>query len=309
MNTSICFLDFVGKMYIDIAVNLTDDMFEGIYHEKKRHDSDRDVVIERAKTAGCTQMILLAGSFEDSKKCFALCEELDPKGSSLFTTVGVHPTRCEGVAFSEKDFERLINNRTVALGEMGLDYDRLFFCEKETQLIGFEGQLELVGKFDLPLILHLRNAFEDFVSVMEKHRHAWEKRGGVVHSFTGSRDEMETLVEMGLYIGINGCSLRDPNFLESVLPNIPLDRILVETDAPYCDIRPTHPSWKHITPITTCKPEKWVPNTIVKNRNESACINLITQVIAGVRKEHYPTMCETIRQNTLRLFHKLVRIA
>ena len=296
-------------MYIDIAVNLTDEMFDGVYHGKPRHESDRAAVVTRAFASGCTHLILLAGSLNDADACAAMCAQSE----SLFTTIGVHPTRCSTLLETseialQNRFDNFLktNPKAIAIGEIGLDYDRLHFCEKHVQIAGFETQLKLASKFEYPLVLHLRNAFEDFVEIMQRTCAGWKRNGAVVHSFTGTRKEMEQLTNMGLYIGLNGCSLRDPEFLQNVVPHIPEELILFETDSPYCDIKPRHPGWAYLlqNPITTCKPDKWVPNTFVKNRNEPALINQVALVVGKARDKD---ITHIVHANTLRLFKKLVR--
>ena len=309
------------NMFIDIAVNLTDDMFQGIYHDKKRHECDLNLVLERARDAKCDQMIVLAGSIEDAQKCAILCDEFDPKNESLFTTIGVHPTRCDSIMETDqvdnvtslfKDFIGARPKRVAAFGEFGLDYDRLHFCSRENQLRGFEAQLKAVEHLraqsvDLPLLLHLRNAFDDFVHLMNKYKHVWETCGGVVHSFTGTRDEMETLTDMGLYIGLNGCSLRTEESLRDVIPFIPLDKIMYETDSPYCDVRSTHPGYQFLHPSTSFKPEKFQMGSMVKNRNEPACIQNVAIIVARARGVDVSSLSKAVHENTVRLFKQLVR--
>ena len=311
-------------MHIDIAANLTDDMFNGVYHDKKRHEGDIGAVIDRSKAAGCEQMIVLAGTLSDAKKCLSICEQFDPEMQSLFTTVGFHPTRCDEIlplltnpdlsddaAVDEMhaiftDFiAKAGEGRVVAIGEFGLDYDRLQFCTKEVQRRFFEIQLRVASRFELPLLLHLRNAFDDFEAIYERFRTPGSR--GVVHSFTGTRQEMERLVDMGLYIGINGCSLREAM---DVVPHIPDDRIMYETDAPYCDIRPTHPGFGYLANMNlpkTVKPEKFVLGSLVKGRNEPCCIDQVAVTVAGIRGADAATLSAVVRRNTLQLFKKLVR--
>ncbi len=165
-------------------------------------------------------------------------------------------------------------------------------------------------KIELPLLLHLRNAFDDFVVLMNKYKHVWETCGGVVHSFTGSFDEMKVLTNMGLYIGLNGCSLRSEESLTQVVPFIPESKIIFETDAPYCDVRPTHPGHKLLDPSSipkTAKPEKFQLGYMVKGRNEPACISQVATIVARARGADVSTLTQKVHDNTLRLFTKLAR--
>ncbi|KAL2116334.1 hypothetical protein VTJ04DRAFT_8501 [Mycothermus thermophilus] len=140
----------------------------------------------------------------------------------------------------------------VAFGEFGLDYDRLHYCSREVQLHSFAVQLDLAASLSppLPLFLHSRAAHEDFVRLLKEHLGPkLEKlggKGGVVHSFTGTVEEMRELAEgLGLYIGVNGCSLKTKENCD-VVREIPLDRIMLETDGPWCEVRPSHEGWKYL---------------------------------------------------------------
>ncbi|KAI0438085.1 TatD family hydrolase [Xylaria telfairii] len=138
----------------------------------------------------------------------------------------------------------------VAFGEFGLDYDRLHFCSRKVQLHSFAAQLDLVLSLtpQPPLFLHSRAAHDDFVGLLKaKFGSRLEKleRGGVVHSFTGTAAEMHELADLGLYIGTNGCSFKTEENC-AVVKEIPLDRLMLETDGPWCEIRPTHAGWKHL---------------------------------------------------------------
>ncbi len=138
----------------------------------------------------------------------------------------------------------------VAFGEFGLDYDRLHYCSRKVQLHSFAAQLDLVLSLrpQPPLFLHSRAAHDDFVGLLKaKFGARLEKleRGGVVHSFTGTAAEMRELAELGLHIGTNGCSFKTEENC-AVVRAIPLDRLMLETDGPWCEIRPTHAGWRHL---------------------------------------------------------------
>lgn len=123
------------------------------------------------------------------------------------------------------------NGQAVAFGEIGLDYDRLFLSAKEPQLKYFEAQLDLAVEIQLPLFLHSRAASEDFERLLGPRLAKLPKRG-LVHSFTGTLEEMERMVALGLDIGVNGCSLKTEENLE-VVKAIPLERLQIETDGPW----------------------------------------------------------------------------
>lgn len=119
----------------------------------------------------------------------------------------------------------------VAFGEIGLDYDRLMLTVKEQQLKYFEKQLDLAVDIQLPLFLHMRAAADDFKRLLVPRLEKLPNKG-LVHSFTGTLEEMNSLIALGLDIGINGCSLRAEESLD-VVRQIPLDRIQIETDGPW----------------------------------------------------------------------------
>ncbi|KAI0392459.1 hypothetical protein F5Y17DRAFT_459879 [Xylariaceae sp. FL0594] len=143
----------------------------------------------------------------------------------------------------------------VAYGEFGLDYDRLHYCSKTIQLHSFSAQLDLVLslKPQLPLFLHSRAAHADFVRLLKQKfgpRLERLEKGGVVHSFTGTREEMRELADLGLYIGTNGCSFKTEENC-AVVREIPLDRLMLETDGPWCEVRPTHAGWRYLVDAKT----------------------------------------------------------
>lgn len=119
----------------------------------------------------------------------------------------------------------------VAFGEIGLDYDRLFLSQKEPQLKYFEAQLDLAVELQMPLFLHSRAASEDFERLIGA-KLPQLPRGGLVHSFTGTMEEMNRLVALGLDIGVNGCSMKTEENLE-VVKAVPLERLQIETDGPW----------------------------------------------------------------------------
>ncbi|XP_033332871.1 deoxyribonuclease TATDN1 [Megalopta genalis] len=293
------------RKFIDIGANLTDPMFQGIYHGSQKHQPDLDKVLERSWNNDLSKIIITAGNVEESKKAL----EIARTDERLFSTVGCHPTRCN--EFEENDnpeaYLKLLSDlaidnkdKVIAIGEMGLDYDRLQFCSKDVQKKYFEMQLSLCSTLKLPMFLHCRNASEDFVKILRKHKDTLT--AGVVHSFDGNPEEANSILQMGLYIGINGCSLKTEENLFAVT-TIPSDRLMIETDCPWCEIRPTHASAKDvITNFTSVKKEKWQPDRMVKGRNEPCTIVQILEVLARIRDEEEEYLCNQIYKNTMKVF-------
>ena len=228
------------------------------------------------------------------------------KAGFCYATVGVHPcqakhfdTHPEGPSKLLQDLRELAlstkqSGHTVAFGEIGLDYDRLFLSSKESQLKWFEAQLDLAIEVQLPLFLHSRAAGEDFERLLKSRLDKLPKRG-LVHSFTGTKEEMLRLVDLGLDIGVNGCSLKTEENLE-VVRHIPLDRIQIETDGPWCEIRPSHASAKYLSdapPLPKAvKKEKWQKGCMVKGRNEPVAIAHVAHVIAKIKGVSVEEVCE-----------------
>ncbi|KAJ3298516.1 TatD DNase [Borealophlyctis nickersoniae] len=304
---------------IDIGVNLTDSMFRGVYRGKIVHKDDLASVVQRARDAGVNKMLVTAGNLEEAEKAFELAGQYD----GCYATVGVHPTRCldferDPATSASRDpdtyFEslRLLTEKespraerlVVAIGECGLDYDRLEFCPKEVQIRYFERQFDLAKQCQLPMFLHNRNTGGDFVKMVRANRHKFTE--GVVHSFDGPWEEAKILTEeLGLYIGINGCSLKTEENLQ-VVKQIPVENMMIETDAPWCDIRPTHASYKYVKTameqIKTKKKEKFEEGCMVKGRNEPCTLEFVLNVIACVKEMDPGEVAEIVYANTEKVF-------
>ncbi|KAF3425317.1 hypothetical protein E2986_06232 [Frieseomelitta varia] len=297
------------RKFIDIGANLTDPMYQGIYHGSQKHLPDLDKVLERSWNNDISKIIITAGNIEESKKAL----EIARTDERLFSTVGCHPTRCnefeesgdpEAYFKSLSDLAADNKDKVVAIGEMGLDYDRLQFCSKDIQKKYFEMQLSLCSTLKLPMFLHCRNASEDFVRILRKHKDTLT--AGVVHSFDGNPEEANSILQMGLYIVIINdfvySSLKTEENLFAVT-TIPSDKLMIETDCPWCEIRPTHASAKDvITNFPSIKKEKWQPDKMVKGRNEPCTIVQILEVLARIRDEEEEYLCNQIYKNTMKVF-------
>ena len=206
---------------IDIGANLTHDSF----------DADRGAVIERAKAAGVQRLIVTGTSVTESARAVELTKDYP---GTLYATAGVHPHHAKD--FDEHSTEALRalaqNDEIVAIGECGLDFFRNFSSPKQ-QKSAFSSQLELAINVGLPVFLHQRDAHEEFLSLLEPVRD--QLSGGVAHCFTGGPNELHAYLNLDLYIGITGwlCDERRGAALLDAVSNVPLDRVLIETDAPY----------------------------------------------------------------------------
>lgn len=223
---------------IDIGANLTHDSF----------DHDRDDVLQRARAAGVTRMIVTGASREHSPQALALARQ---HPGELFATAGVHPHHA--IEYTEEcDAEMRAlhaHPEVVAVGECGLDFFR-DFSPRPVQRKAFERQLQLasdiavngVGK---PLFLHQRDAHADFMAMMKN----FDGRLGpaVVHCFTGSREELFDYLDADWHIGITGwlCDERRGQHLRELVKHIPANRLMIETDAPYLLPRTVRPLPSH----------------------------------------------------------------
>ncbi len=252
----------------------------------------------------------------ESEEALKLAEQHE----NLYATVGVHPTRCsefeshpagpQAYMASLLDLARRgkRTGKVVAIGELGLDFDpdRLKFCPRETQEKWFAAQLDLSHELGLPLFLHNRSSTERFCEILQHNRAKWTK--GVAHSFTGTPSELSSLLAIeGMYVGLNGCSLKTPENLESA-KLVPLDRLMVESDAPWCDIRRTHASFSYVAegmeqpPFNGTKKEKFEMGRAVKERNEPSSTRLVAGVVAGVKGLDLEVLCDAAWRNTCECF-------
>ncbi|XP_057951205.1 uncharacterized protein LOC131145995 isoform X2 [Malania oleifera] len=288
---------------------LTDGMFKGIYNGKQCHKSDILTVLARAWNAGVERIIVTGGSLEESKEALAIAET----DGRLFCTVGVHPTRCkefEETGDPDRHFQALLllakegieKGKVVAIGECGLDYDRLHFCPSEIQKKYFEKQFELADATKLPMFLHMRAAAEDFCEILERNKNKFT--AGVTHSFTGSADDRDKLLSFSnLFIGVNGCSLKTAENLD-VVKSIPLERMMIETDSPYCEIKNTHAGINFVKSLwSSKKKEKYDQECLVKGRNEPCLVRQVLEVVSGCKGiSNIDQLSKTLYHNTCRVF-------
>ncbi|KAJ4831887.1 hypothetical protein Tsubulata_022301 [Turnera subulata] len=247
---------------------------------------------------------------------FALLESIQ-LGASEFCIMARELFKCwfliqefEKSGDPEKHFQALLSlakegiqkGKVVAIGECGLDYDRLHFCPADTQKKYFEKQFELAYHTKLPMFLHMRAAAEDFCEIVERNKHRFT--GGVTHSFTGSAEDCDKLLRFSnMYIGINGCSLKTSENLD-VVKGIPVERMMIETDSPYCEIKRTHAGISFVKSLwPSSKKEKYDQDKTVKGRNEPCLVRQVLEVVSGCKGiADVEQVSKTIYHNTCRVF-------
>ena len=218
---------------VDIGANLT--------HESFQHDFD--AVLGRAREQGVTRMVVTGASREGSHDAVALA---DKHPGVLYATAGVHPHHAiDYDAATESELRALAAHDAVrAVGETGLDYHRNY-SPRAVQLAAFEKQLAIAIDFGMPVFLHQRDAHADFLALLKSARS--QSPAAVVHCFTDTREALFDYLDLDCHIGITGwiCDERRGTHLREFVREIPADRLMLETDAPYLLPRNVTPKPSH----------------------------------------------------------------
>ena len=239
-------------------------------------DEDRDYVLTRAIDAGVTGVINPGTDLETSRRAVVLAERYD----SVYAAVGVHPHEASTVDDQMlNELRRLASHpKVVAIGEIGLDYYR-DLSPRARQRAAFEAQLTLAADLGLPVIIHQR---ESAIDVMASLR-AWatgEHPGCVLHAFSGDEAMADEAVSLGLLIGVGGpVTFKNARRLLDIVPRLPLNCLVIETDAPYL-----------------------APHPYRGTRNEPAYVALVAERLAQLRGSSHDELACQVTANTLRLF-------
>ena len=199
------------------------------HYDDEAFDNDREALIRFLPEAGIGRVVNIAASPESIEECLDLAHRFP----YVYCALGIHPEHCAEMdeALLEEIRKKLRDEKAVAVGEIGLDY---YWPEpdREIQKHWFARQLQLAAEVDLPVVIHSREAAADTMRIM-KENHA-EKVGGVVHCYSYSVELAREFVKMGFYIGIGGVlTFKNARKLVEVAREIPLERLLLETDCPY----------------------------------------------------------------------------
>ncbi len=256
-------------------------LFDSHCHiDDKSYNSDLNQVMNRAKEEGVNAVMVVGVDIKTSQNAINIAQTFD----HVITSVGIHPH--DAVSCSQKNLDTLIdlakkNPCVKAWGETGLDFNRMFSPAKD-QEVCFIAQLEIADTLDLPLIFHERDSEGRFYELLKSH--GPKDRKGVVHCFSGSEKEMHNYLDLGYHIGITGILTikKRGKYLRSIVPMIPEDKILIETDAPY------------LTPA----PQK---NKV--RRNEPAFVKSVLLKLAQIKEMDPERLSQIIFDNTKRFYN------
>lgn len=243
----------------------------------RQFDEDREAMIERAYEAGVTRLVIPAIELGNCAAVIRLAEQYE----HIFCAVGIHPNMTADYQPAHLyELEALAQHeKVVAIGEIGIDYhwDK---SPKETQHRAFAAQMELADGLDLPIIIHNREADRDTIRLLEASPLNGKDRPGVMHSFGGDEFTAHKAIEMGFYLGFTGpITYKKADRSRTIAGQLPLERILIETDAPY------------LTP----KPYRG-------KRNEPLYVIKVAEKLAEVHGVTLDEICEVTTRNACELF-------
>ncbi len=210
----------------DIGVNLTNNRF----------NEDWRSIVESSVNAGVDKLIITGTDIQESQSALLMSEAIP---ANCYATVGIHPHYAKDVVdehgeptFIEQLKSLASHPKAVAIGECGLDFNRNF-SSPESQRVVFETQLQIACELGKPIFLHERDAFEEQINLLKKYRS--KLVGGVAHCFTGNIEQISAYLDLDLHIGITGwlCDSKRGKDLLDAVRHLPLNKLLLETDAPY----------------------------------------------------------------------------
>ena len=243
--------------------------------DHERFKDDVDQVIERAKLSQVQSIITVGADLASSRQAV----EFARRYPDVIATVGVHPHDADSVSDSVLNEIAILaqDEGVVAIGEIGLDY-HYDFSPRDVQRRVFAIQISLARELELPIVVHVREAYQDVMSIL-KSEHA-EDVGGIVHCFSGDREVAKDCLDMGFYISVGGIlTFANSQELREIIRGLPMDRILLETDAPY------------LTPV----PYRG-------KRNEPAYVVHVAEALANLKGITFDEVAETTTLNACKLF-------
>ena len=255
----------------DIACNFSSERF----------DKDLDEVINRAIANKITKFGLICSRMSDLNKLLKIYQQYS---KSMFYTIGVHPHHANEIndGYLKKLKDVIATNNPHAIGETGLDFYRNLSTYEE-QIYAFEEQIKIAIYTNKPLFLHQRDSHDDFIKILKKYSSDISK--AVVHCFTGTQEQLDDYLELDFYIGVTGwiCDEKRNVELRKTIKNIPLEKLMIETDCPYL-----------------------IPKNLVEkpknNRNEPSNLNHIINEIAELMEIDIDILRKQTFVNTINYF-------
>lgn len=252
-------------MLFDTHVHLNDEQF----------NDDLEEVMKRAQEAGVEHMVVVGFNRETIERALQIVEKYD----FLYASVGWHPV--DAIDMTEEDLmwleEKARHPKVVAYGEIGLDYhwDK---SPKDIQQEVFRKQIRLAKKLRLPLIIHNREATEDIIQVLKEEDA--KEIGGIMHCFSGSAESAKECLRLNFYISLGGpVTFKNAKKPKRVAEQVPLDKLLIETDCPYL-----------------------APHPYRGKRNEPAYVKLVAEQIAELKGISYEEVARATTENAKKLF-------
>lgn len=249
-------------MFIDTHCHLTDNYVSGNLKE----------LIKRAIAADVNTLICPTANPEDIPNAVKIIEQYD----NIFATIGIHPEYAGIDAAKYLEDSVLTHPKVIGIGEIGLDYHS-GNNNREAQIKLFEQQLDLAKKYNLPVAIHTRDAEEDTAAILN------DDIRGVMHCFTSSWNLAKTMLDKGFYFSASGIlTFKNAAEIRETFSKIPLDRLVIETDSPYCAPVPYRGK--------TCEP---------------AFVVETAKVLAGVKNISLNQLGDILKQNTKKLYPKI----
>ncbi|XP_015178198.1 PREDICTED: 3'-5' ssDNA/RNA exonuclease TatD [Polistes dominula] len=285
---------YENYIIVDVGANLTN----------KKYSRDLDSVIQRAKDAGVQKIMVTGASIRSSKEALRLTR-IYP--GTLYSTAGVHPHDAKSWENPDtlQELESIATNpECVAIGECGLDYNR-DFSDPETQRTVFHKQVELACQLNKPLIIHERAAQADVLEVLSHYKNRLPPV--LIHSFIGTAEEAQIYLDQGFYLGITGylCKDKSDSGIRQLLEagQAPLDKILVETDAPF--MYPNTRASKlpvRVKDALTERSMTFLHRYCTFQRNEPCALPAIVEMVAAFMQTTPEEVALATAFNALKLF-------
>ena len=240
-------------------------------------DEDRRELLESMKDNGVETIVNIAADTKSLKSTIKLVDEYD----FVFGALGVHPD--EVYDLSEDDYRWIEDNlshpKIVAVGEIGMDYHREH--DKNVQREAFERQMDIARRNNMPIVVHSRDAANDTYEIMKANNA--HDIGGVIHCFSYEKEMARQFLDMNYYIGVGGVvTFKNGRKLKEVVEYTPIDRIVLETDAPYL-----------------------APVPFRGKRNDSRYIKYVAEEVARIKNMTYDEVVEVTKQNALKMYRMI----